>query len=530
MDLSAPTINASTVILFGAQTGPHPGAINYDSVTRAATLDPFSDFIDGELVTAVLTGEIQSSNGVYLKGFSWNFSEEITTASDGTFSNRHDYSTGIEPRGLYAGDFNGDADIDLAVTANSGYIYIFLNNGDGSFSSPMNYACSIEPIAIYGSDLDWDGDIDLAVINNRPGSANLDILENNGNGAFSLTVTYPLAVMGNSIAATDFDSDGDVDLVLSSYWGSADNVFIMSNNGNATFSGPDIYTAGTSAHGVTAQDVDNDGDADIAVVNSGNDNISILSNDDDGNFPELANYPVGDGPNSVYGNDLNGDGYTDFATANYGGDNITTILNNGNGTFSGPVGYPAGSYAREITGGDFDGDGDIDLTVSLNGADSIAVLLNDGNGAFANLATYPVGNSPAGVQSADFDRDGDLDVACANYSSNSITLLFNAGTSVYEGKKDGVASYLRLYPNPFRQTTAIRLLISDIAQKPTLKIYDVMGRLVKDFSCLKLTALRSAVISWDGKDNFGRKLPCGIYFCRLETSQSVITKQIVMIK
>lgn len=530
MDLNPSTINASTVILFGTQTGLHLGAINYDSITSTATLDPFDDFIDGELVTAILTKEIQSSNGVYLKGFSWNFSTEITSPSAGTFADRHDYSTGIEPRGLYAGDLDGDADIDLAVTANSGYIYVFLNNGDGSFSNPVNYACSIEPIAVYGEDLDRDGDIDLAVINNRPGSANLDILENSGNGAFALTVTYTLAVMGNSISGADFDSDGDVDLILSSYWGTADNVFIMSNNGDATFSGPAIYTAGTWAHGVTAQDVDNDGDADIAVVNSGNDNVSILLNDDDGNFPDLANYPVGISPNSVYGNDLNGDGYSDFATANYGGDNITVILNNGNGTFSGPAGYPAGSYAREVAGGDFDGDGDIDLAVSINGFDSVAVLLNNGNGVFAGPATYQVGNSPSGIQSADFDRDGDLDIACANYSSNSVTILFNTGASVEEVKKGSVASYLRIDPNPFRGTAVIQFLRPDVDQQPALKIYDVTGRLVKDFSCLKSIALRPGAISWDGRDNLGRKLPAGIYFCRLETSRSMLTKQIVMIK
>ncbi len=530
MDLNAPTINASTVILFGAQTGPHLGAIDYDSVTSTATLDPLIDFIDGEVVTAILTKEIQASNGVYLKGFSWDFSAAITAASDGTFSNRHDYSTGIQPRGLYAGDFDADADIDLAVTANSGYIYVFLNNGDGTFSSPASYACSLEPIALYGADLDWDGDIDLAIINNRPGSANLDILKNNGIGAFSLTASYALSVMGNSISGADFDSDGDVDLVLSSYWGSADNVYVMSNNGNGTFSGPDIYTAGTWAHGLMAKDVDNDGDVDIAVVNSGNNNVSILSNDGDGSFPDLANYPVGSSPNSVYVNDFNGDGYADIATANYGGNNITVILNNGNGTFSSPADYPTGSSAREIAGGDFDGDGDIDLTVSIGNADSVAVVLNNGDGTFAGPTAYQVGSYPWGIQSADFDLDGALDIACANYSSNSITILFNTGEAVAENKGNSVGSFLQLYPNPFRLTTVIRFQISDIDQKPTLKIYDITGRLVKDFACLAFNAPHPALITWDGTDNLLRKIPNGVYFCRLGTSEFTLTKQIVKIR
>jgi len=527
MDLNAPTINASTVILFGGQTGPHQGAIDYDSVTSTATIDPFSDFIDGEVVTAILTKEIQASSGVYLKGFSWDFSAAITTTSDGTFSNRHDYSTGIEPRGLYAGDFDADDDIDLAVTANNGYIYVFLNNGDGTFSSPASYACSLEPIALYGADLDWDGDIDLAVINNRPGSANLDILKNNGAGAFALTASYALSVMGNSISGADLDCDGDVDLVLSSYWGSADNVYIMSNNGNATFSGPDIYTAGTWAHGVMAKDVDNDGDVDIAVVNSGNNNVSILSNDGDGNFPDLANYPVGNSPNSACGNDFNGDGYADIATANSGGNNITVILNNGDGTFSSPTDYPTGSNAREIAGGDFDGDGDIDLAVSIGSADSIAVVLNNGDGTFADPTAYQVGSYPWSMQSADFDLDGDLDIACANYSSNNITILFNNGNAVAESRDKSVGSFLQLYPNPFRITTVIRFQAPDIGQKPSLKIYDISGRLVKDLSCLAFNAPRPALVTWDGTDNRDRRVPNGVYFCRLQISELTLTKQIV---
>ncbi|TES92885.1 MAG: T9SS type A sorting domain-containing protein [Candidatus Cloacimonadota bacterium] len=542
IDLNASTVDSSTFILFGAQTGPHPGIINYDSVTITATLDPSTDFIDGEEVTVILTKAIQASSGVYLKGFSWNFTSEITTPSDGTFGNRQDYSASVEPRGLFAGDLDADGDIDIAITLNQGAVAIRLNNGDGTFSSASTYSISQEPIAMYGADLDWDGDIDLATINNRPGNANLDILKNNGNGTFTVGASYTLSVMGNSIAGADFDSDGDIDIVLSSYWGSSDNVYIMLNNGNATFSGPYIYTAGTWAHGVIAKDVDNDGALDIGVVNSGNDNISILLNDGDGNFPDLANYPVGSSPYSVYGNDFNGDGYLDIVTANYGGDNITVILNNGDGTFASPAGYSTGSNTRHLTGGDVDGDGDIDLLGSINGADSVSVIFNNGDGTFANLSKYQVGSSPWGIQTADFDLDGDLDIACANYNTDNFSILFNSGVGVEETVNPNVEIKkwrLTVSPNPFSTSTTITFTIPRAqehkstgaqAEAVELEIYDVSGRLVKDFSLPTAYSLLPSAVSWDGRDDKGNILPSGVYFCKLKTDNKTLTRKILCVR
>jgi flagellar hook assembly protein FlgD len=48
-----------------------------------------------------------------------------------------------------------------------------------------------------------------------------------------------------------------------------------------------------------------------------------------------------------------------------------------------------------------------------------------------------------------------------------------------------------------------------------LKIYDVSGRLVKDFSRLTLDALRPTLLSWDGMDDNNRRVAEGVYFVRL---------------
>jgi flagellar hook assembly protein FlgD len=157
-------------------------------------------------------------------------------------------------------------------------------------------------------------------------------------------------------------------------------------------------------------------------------------------------------------------------------------------------------------------------------------LLNNGNGAFAVPAAYQAGAYPWAIQSADFDLDGDMDIACANYNSNSITILFNAGESVAENKDNGAGSFLQIYPNPFRQTVAIRLQISGTDQGTSFKIYDITGRLIKDYPRLVLSASRPTKITWDGSDNLDRKVPNGIYFCRLETPEFTIIKQVVLVR
>jgi len=76
-------------------------------------------------------------------------------------------------------------------------------------------------------------------------------------------------------------------------------------------------------------------------------------------------------------------------------------------------------------------------------------------------------------------------------------------------------------PNPFRKLITLKLQIprtkSQINSKSqiALKIYDVSGRLVKDFSRLTLDAQHSTLLSWDGMDDNNRRVAEGVYFVHL---------------
>ncbi|NOR16355.1 T9SS type A sorting domain-containing protein, partial [candidate division WOR-3 bacterium] len=68
------------------------------------------------------------------------------------------------------------------------------------------------------------------------------------------------------------------------------------------------------------------------------------------------------------------------------------------------------------------------------------------------------------------------------------------------------------------------------AKSIVLKIYDVNGRMVKDFSLPTAYSLLHTEVSWDGVDNMGQKLPSGVYFVRFTAGGLTKTQKIILLK
>ena len=62
----------------------------------------------------------------------------------------------------------------------------------------------------------------------------------------------------------------------------------------------------------------------------------------------------------------------------------------------------------------------------------------------------------------------------------------------------------------------------------SLQIYDVTGRKVREISLLPFNFSLGA--TWDGKDDHGRRLPSGIYYCRLSQGNRTETRKILFVK
>ncbi len=87
---------------------------------------------------------------------------------------------------------------------------------------------------------------------------------------------------------------------------------------------------------------------------------------------------------------------------------------------------------------------------------------------------------------------------------------------------------LEIYPNPSSKTLDIRWQMADNSQNISLKIYDATGRVVRQFN--HPTNLPFNQVIWDGRDNDGKRLPGGIYFCELKVDEQRLTKKLILLR
>ena len=92
------------------------------------------------------------------------------------------------------------------------------------------------------------------------------------------------------------------------------------------------------------------------------------------------------------------------------------------------------------------------------------------------------------------------------------------------------ATSLEVYPNPFTQQANIRLEIADNSEGIDLRIYDASGRVVRAFLIPTSYSFNSTSVVWDGRNDTGEKVPTGVYFVRLATTDATITKQILLLR
>jgi hypothetical protein len=194
---------------------------------------------------------------------------------------------------------------------------------------------------------------------------------------------------------------------------------------------------------------------------------------------------------------------------------------------------------------------------------AIVSLDSLGNERWVYIYNGP-GNSTDEASSIMYGPDGNLYTTGGSSDVGTgtdiivISLEDTLTTSIEEQRNpkiDYQTSNIEIYPNPSNGKTVIHYALSTMhyAEEnkkvptayspglapqggagllPTIRIYNVAGRLVKDFSCPTHYALGSTHISWDGRDNKGRQLPNGVYFCRLEMNGKSLTasKPMIMLK
>lgn len=86
-------------------------------------------------------------------------------------------------------------------------------------------------------------------------------------------------------------------------------------------------------------------------------------------------------------------------------------------------------------------------------------------------------------------------------------------------------------PNPFNPSTTIRFAVPEgvASRSVRIDIYNIRGALVRTILDRELPAGFHSV-EWDGSDSRGRMLPSGVYFCRLLSEQTSVTRKMILLK
>jgi hypothetical protein len=105
---------------------------------------------------------------------------------------------------------------------------------------------------------------------------------------------------------------------------------------------------------------------------------------------------------------------------------------------------------------------------------------------------------------------------------------------VYDPTGIGPGSYANrlenAYPNPFNPTTTIRYSIASTA-RVSLRIYNAAGELVRTLvDETQSPAPGGFSAAWDGKDDRGRGVASGVYFCKLTAGDFSRTKKAVLLR
>jgi len=256
---------------------------------------------------------------------------------DGTFQPPKSSPTTGAGTFIAVGDFNGDHKLDIAVV-NNPYISLLLGNGDGTFQAPIDNNSTVGAHQLVVGDFNNDHRLDVAAVGYFGGNQDLWILLGNGDGTLQPALTYPLTKIPGSVAAADFNRDGNLDLVIGGYLGNG--VTVLLGDGDGTFQ-PAVFYATTGENGnVEVQDLNGDGKIDIVSMDSIPTGLDEFLGNGDGTFrsPQFVSTLTPGGP--VIG-DFNGDHKPDLVLlGNPSG--VTTMLNTGVVDFSPatPVVFP----------------------------------------------------------------------------------------------------------------------------------------------------------------------------------------------
>lgn len=351
-----------------------------------------------------------------------------TISGAGSFRLPISYGTGKGPQSIAIGDLNADSIPDLVVAHSKGVSVLF-GGGAGNFRAEATvFTGGTKPTGVVIGQFDGDADLDIAVT--HAGSGTVAILLNEGASGFSDPALFKVGKGVNALRAARIDGDSTLDLVVANASG---KVGVLLSNGDGTFEDAKFFaTGGKGTRDLAIADFNGDGKADIAAANKTGNNIGVLIGIGDGTFGAAQKIKTANGPTALATGDFNGDGSADLVVTHAVGRFVSVLLGGGgsptSAQFAAPINmsYPGRRAPIAVVSADLDKDGDLDLVLANQKSGSFSALLGLGDGTFAYPIELDLGNdvpvSPIAVAVADLNMDGVLDVVTVNQKANDVSV------------------------------------------------------------------------------------------------------------
>ena len=385
-------------------------------------------------------------------------------ASDGDFTILPPLEdSGVPLPGLAAcrfawGDYDGDGDLDLAVTGLDTTTFsarsaILRNDGLG-FTDVGAPLPAVYGGAVAWGDLDGDGDLDLAIAGGDTSGASFARVYRNDAGTFVDTGTPMTGLAACALAWGDLDGDGDLDLVTAGIpAGGAGGLTTIWRNDAGVLVDSAIVVPGAAFCAIALGDVEGDGDLDLAICgNFAGVALTRVFRNDGTTFPDSGERFVDLQQGSCAFGDFDRDGDLDLALAGQtgGGVKYTRIYRNVGGTFTDTGITLSGTSDGQLAWGDLDGDGDLDLAVTgfLDGGGSTTRLYRNDITTFVDVGAGLPSAGSSGVALCDFDGDLRLDLLVGGSTGVGVTtrLFHNVGARV--NTPCPAPTNVRAFPSP----------------------------------------------------------------------------------
>jgi hypothetical protein len=407
---------------------------------------------------------------------------------------------------------------------------VWINNGKGNFTASQTIGHINITHHDAFADLNNDGFLDMFVANDASYFGNSDsvgypndVWLNDGTGKLIDSGQRLGRKPSGGIALGDIDGNGTIDAVVANYHtGKApyknfqpNEIWLNDGKGNFTISAQNLGLGGAGSPQLA--DIDSDGDLDILLTTYfPSDALTIWFNDGKGNFTKgtqiFANVT------SIKLADVNGDGCKDIIlnrVINDAGTPNEIWINDGKGTFT-DNGQRIDKGIIYI--GDVDADGDEDIYTT--NTDSTWLWINQGGNQSGTAGTYVQTGDPIpwvkrDMILCDLDKDGDLDGISIKWNGDNKVYINDAISTDIKQVKSKTAG-ISIYPNPTSGLVAISFDAVPVFEI-NVEIYNLRGTLLSSKTFLNTTTVTIDITGF----------PDGMYFIKAITDRGSYEEKII---